>query len=440
MRLCDLKPAGVTGREFECSCGKTHKTPLSYADISSGAIEKLPLVMKKLGVNRAYLIADENTYEAAGKTARKLLENAGIGVTVHLLGVEDGFERPEPTEQTLGNLVMGYDAKCGAITGVGGGVVNDMGKLLSKLGHIPYIYIPTAPSMDGYVSDSSSVIYNGVKSSVPSKCPDALICDTDIIAKAPKKLVLAGIGDMAAKLVSICEWRISALVTGEYYCDQVADIMRKYCRLVLRNAEAAVNGDREAIKSIAEGLTLAGTAMTFAGVSRPASGVEHYYSHLWDMRCLFEKRQCELHGIQVGIGTVLSLRKYEKLKDIKPDPKKAADAAKNFDRKKWESGVREYFGPSADTIIKLEDKEGKYDPEKVLQRQKVIFENWDKILQIVGEELITAKQLEELFVKIGHPTRPEQIGENGETAFEHTGDIRDKYILSRLLYDIGERI
>ena len=401
-------------------------------------MRKLPDVIRALGAKNVYLTADENTMRAAGEAALSLLRESGVKATVHLLGIEEGFERPEPTEQTLGNLVMGYDKDCDIIAGVGGGVVNDMGKLLSKLGHIPYVYIPTAPSMDGYVSDSSSVIYNGVKSSVPSKCPDALICDTKILAKAPKKLILAGIGDMAAKLISICEWRIGALVTGEYYCEEVAEIMRKYCRLALSNAEAAVKGDPAAVRSIAEGLTLAGTAMTFAGVSRPASGVEHYYSHLWDMRCLLEKRQCELHGIQVGIGTLLALEKYEKLKDIKPDKRKAEKAALSFDRAEWERGVREYFGASADTIIKIEEREGKYSPEKVLARQKIIFDNWDEILRIAEDELIPAKKLRELFVKIGHPTSPEQIGEDGDSAFRHTGDIRDKYILSRLLYDIGE--
>ncbi|MBQ3869020.1 MAG: iron-containing alcohol dehydrogenase [Clostridia bacterium] len=440
MRLCDKSPADLIGKEFGCACGKIHKTPLSYVDISSGAIKKLPDVIKTHGGRNAYVIADENTLKAAGEYAVSLLDGGGICSVVHLLGVEEGFERPEPTEQTLGNLVMGYDKKCDIIVGVGGGVVNDMGKLLSKLGHIPYVYVPTAPSMDGYVSDSSSVIYNGVKSSVPSKCPDALVCDTDILAKAPKKLILAGIGDMAAKLISICEWRIGALVTGEYYCEEVAEIMRKYRRLVLDNAGAAVNGDKEAIKSIAEGLTLAGTAMTFAGVSRPASGVEHYYSHLWDMRCLCEKRQCELHGIQVGIGTLLALEKYEKLKYIKPDKKKAEKAALSFDRAEWERGVRDYFGSSADSIIKIEQREGKYSPEKVLARQKIIFGNWDRILQIVEEELIPARELCDLFIKIGHPTSAEEIGEDAETAFCHTGDIRDKYILSRLLYDIGESI
>ncbi len=439
MRLCELKPADTIGKEFECECGKTHKTPLKYADISADAIQKLPDVIKALGGTNAYLIADDNTMKAAGDAALSLLRKDGIKATAHLLGIEEGFERPEPTEQTLGNLVMGYDKNCDIIIGVGGGVVNDMGKLLSKLGHIPYVYIPTAPSMDGYVSDSSSVIYNGVKSSVPSKCPDALVCDTSILAKAPKKLILAGIGDMAAKLISVCEWRIGALVTGEYYCEEVAEIMRKYRRLVLDNAEAAVNGDEKAVRSIAEGLTLAGTAMTFAGVSRPASGVEHYYSHLWDMRCLAEKRQCELHGIQVGVGTLLALEKYEKLKEIKPDKNKAEKAALSFDRTAWERGVREYFGASADTVIKIEDREGKYSPGKVLARQKIIFDNWDKILQTVEEELIPAQQLRDLFIKIGHPTIAEEIGEDAETAFCHTGDIRDKYILSRLMYDIGER-
>lgn len=186
MRLCELKPADIIGKEFECKCGKTHKTPLEYADISAGAIKKLPDVIGMLGGTNAYLIADENTVKAAGDAALSLLQKNGIKATAHLLGIEEGFERPEPTEQTLGNLVMGYDKNCDIIVGVGGGVVNDMGKLLSKLGHIPYVYIPTAPSMDGYVSDSSSVIYNGVKSSVPSKCPDALVCDTEILAKLRK--------------------------------------------------------------------------------------------------------------------------------------------------------------------------------------------------------------------------------------------------------------
>ena len=60
---------------------------------------------------------------------------------------------------------------------------------------------------------------------------------------------------------------------------------------------------------------------------------------------------------------------------------------------------------------------------------------------MIDEELIPAEELIKLFKKIGHPTTPAEIGESEKSAalaFSHTSDIRDKYILSRLLFDIGE--
>lgn len=443
MRICEYTPKELVGRELECACGMTHKSTIKMIEVSDGAIYKLPSVVAQTGANSAFLVADENTYKAAGELAVKLLADNGVKSVVCLLKAEDGFERPEPTEAALGNIVMTYDKSCEAIVGVGGGVVNDLCKLASNLGHIPYIYVPTCPSMDGYTSDSASVIFNGVKSSVKCKCPDYLLCDTDIISKAPKKLLLSGIGDMSAKYVSICEWRISNLITGEPYCEEIAQMMRTYAKAATDNAEAAVKGDKKAVEAVINGLCLVGMAMTYAKSSRPASGVEHYYSHLWDMRCLEEHRQCELHGIQVGVGTVLTLQKYEKLKKIKPDRQKAVEHINSFDYEKWERGVREYFGSSADQIIKTEQREGKYDKEKHAKRLEIILNNWDEILKIIDEELIPAKTLSDLFKKIGHPTEPAEIGESDESAaaaFSHTSDIRDKYILSRLLFDIGETV
>lgn len=441
MRYCEMSLSELIGKSFDCACGKTHRATLKYANISRAAVNTLPGVVGKFGGKRVYLAADANTYAAAGKRAEELLKGAGYEVYAHIFGIPRGFDRPEPTEEMLGNFVMDYDGKCDIILGVGGGVINDICKLFSKASRLPYIYLPTAPSMDGYTSDSSSVIFNGIKSTVYSVCPDALVCDTDIISAAPKKLLLSGIGDMTAKLISICEWRIGHIVTGEYYCEEVAQMMRTFCRLARENAVEAVNGNPDATAKIIEGLALVGIAMAYAGTSRPASGVEHYYSHLWDMRALEAHRQSELHGIQVGVGTVLALKKYEKLPEIKPDREKALAHAAAFDKAEWERSVREYFGSSAEKIIAIENREGKYARENHAVRLERIINNWDEILRIVKEELVPAAEIESLFRQIGHPTTPEQIGEpsgSAEEAFRHTGDIRDKYILSRLLWDLGE--
>ncbi len=440
MRMFEYGPAEIVGRRFVCSCGKVHVSPVKRVTVRAGAINDLADAVRELGGSRVFMVADENTYKAAAERAKALLEDAGIDCAVRLLTTEPGFERPEPTERTLGNLIMSFPRGYDAVVGVGGGVVNDLCKLVATPGDLPYIYVPSCPSMDGYTSDSASVIYDGVKSSVACKCPDALIADTEIISKAPKKLLLAGIGDMIAKYVSICEWRISALINGEYYCNEVAQMMRTYRKAAFENAEAAANGDPAAVEAIINGLCLVGFAMTYAGCSRPASGVEHYFSHLWDMRCLEEHRQCELHGIQVGVGTLLSLRKYEKLRKMIPERKKAEEHIRAFDREKWEKDVRDYFGASADKIIAIEDKEGKYDAEKCLLRFDIIAAHREQILKIMDEELIPADELEALFEKIGHPVKPEDFGESAESAaaaFAHTSDIRDKYILSRLAFDLG---
>ena len=79
---------------------------------------------------------------------------------------------------------------------------------------------------------------------------------------------------------------------------------------------------------------MSGIAMSFAGVSRPASGIEHYFSHIWDMRALEFKTNQDLHGIQVGIGTILTLKIYEYLKGVQPDREKALEYVNQFDLKK----------------------------------------------------------------------------------------------------------
>lgn len=65
-----------------------------------------------------------------------------------------------------------------------------------------------------------------------------------------------------------------------------------------------MKGDKKAVTAVFEGLILCGAAMKFAGVSRPASGIEHYLSHIWDMRGVEFGTPVELHGIQCAVGTL----------------------------------------------------------------------------------------------------------------------------------------
>ena len=420
---------------YLCSCGKIHKAHLRDAVIEKNAVTRLPEYIKKYNGRRIFAVADENTRLAGASVFQILAENK-IPYTLHSVG----SGRAEPDEKAIGSITLHFDYTCDMILGVGTGVINDLCKILAKQTGLPYILVPTAPSMDGLASSTSSVIRDGLKVSVDSKCPEVIIADTEILRNSPQEMILAGFGDMLAKYVSVCEWRIGHIVTGEYYCEDVAEMMRSALRTIIANKDGLVNRDERSIIAVTEGLILSGIAADYAGVSRPASGVEHYYSHLWDMRHLEFDTPWSLHGIQCGIGTNLALRRYSQLLKITPDKETANENFASFDIDKRKVQLRDFLGSAAKPIIDGLSSSDRYNSEKHRERLDKIIQHWDEILNIIRTELPTHQQIEDMLKQLNAPYKPSDIGlpdEIEEQTFRLTADIRDKYILSTLLHDLG---
>ena len=419
-----------------CACGKMHCVDIDEILIGKGVVNKLPELVKKYGANKPFVLADKNTFAVAGDLVCKRLKDNGIDYVKYVFS----GDQLEPNEETVGSAVMHYDASCDLIIGIGSGVINDIGKILSNITGKKYIIVGTAPSMDGYASATSSMNMDGLKVSLNSRAADVIIGDTDILKTAPLHMLRSGIGDMLAKYVSIAEWRIAHLITGEYYCEQVADLIRKALDKCVSNAEDLMKREDKAIEAVFEGLVIGGIAMAYAGVSRPASGVEHYFSHIWDMRGLEFGTQVDLHGIQCAMGTWQAVRLYEKLKTVTPDEIKAKTYVYSFCYENWKSELRAFLGNSAETMIAQEARENKYDKSTHPARFSKITENWDSIIQILDEELPSTQKLDEILNTIGISKDLQTIGVDSQTAkmtFKATKDIRDKYVLSRLAWDLG---
>ncbi len=423
--------------EFVCgACGRVHRALIDGYLAESGAIRRLPELIASYGCRRAFVFADRNTYKAAGEAVCDILEQAGIQYSQYLF--EDAFV--EPDEVATDALLCHFDPTCDILVGVGSGVINDLGKILAHQVKKPYFIVATAPSMDGYASATSSVIRDGLKLSLSVVCPNRIIGDLDILKNAPERMLIAGLGDMLAKYVSIAEWRIGQMVTGEYYCETVADMVRKALAVCVSNREGLLKRDEAAVRAVMEGLVLSGVAMNYAEISRPASGVEHYFSHGWDMRALAYGTPCELHGIQCGIGTRYAVAIYEKLKSLTPDPEKACAYVADFDYERHADTLRTYLGKGAETMIALEERERKYDPSAHTQRLEKICGQWEDILAVICKELPTVAQMDGILDSIHAPKACEEIGipaEEWGLTFSVTKDIRDKYVASRLCFDLG---
>ncbi len=425
----------VFQKNLLCSCGKLHETAVDDVIVEKGAVNRLPELLERYGAVKPFILADGNTFAAASEQVCRILTSHDIPHTKYI------FEKsPEPDEYGVGSAVMHFDASCDIIIGVGSGVINDISKIVSNISGRPYIIVATAPSMDGYASGTSSMIMDGLKVSLQSACANVILGDIDILKQAPLHMLKSGLGDMLAKYVSICEWRIAHTILGEYYCEQIADMVRNALKKCIENAEGLLKREDEAVKAVFEGLVLGGVAMSYAGVSRPASGMEHYISHIWEMRALETGDSVELHGIQCAVGTLMTAKLYEQLVKITPDKEKSLAYAASFDYKQWSQELLTFLGKGAETMIALEEKERKYDVTLHAERLDRILANWDTILTIIKEELPSAAEIERILVSIQAPKTPEEIGAETDKlkiTLLATKDIRDKYVLSRLLWDLG---
>ena len=123
-----------------------------------------------------------------------------------------------------------------------------------------------------------------------------------------------------------------------------------------------------------------------------------------------------------------------------PNEEKALSYVKAFDQKKNELELKNFLGKGAETLIEQDKKERKADAKKHEERIKIICSKWQEILAIIREELISSKSLIALMDKLKMPKTCEDLGIDKSTlrqTFFTTKEIRDKYVLSRLCWDLG---
>jgi glycerol-1-phosphate dehydrogenase [NAD(P)+] len=203
------------------------------------------------------------------------------------------------------------------ILSVGSGSVNDICRVAAFRLNKEFAIFGTAPSMDGFASDTAPIIENNFKSTWQAKQPEIILADTEILARAPAELKAAGFGDMVAKYIGVLEWRFVHMLVDEYYCPAIADMTMDAVRKMISLCDRVQGEDPEAAGAIMEALVLSGLAMKLAKSSRPASGAEHTVSHYLECYKLTRGIWPEFHGKKVGVATVHINRMYHRLAQVK---------------------------------------------------------------------------------------------------------------------------
>ncbi len=404
-----------------CSCGKHHVCDIEAIYIEKDAIRHLPELCGSY--QSILLVADENTFAAAGEQVCAVL-----GDKADKRVIFSGSKILIPDEVAIEAVqasLVGVDL----IVGIGSGVIQDLCKCVAHFAGLPYMIVATAPSMDGYASSGAAMILKGMKETVPAGLPRAIIADVDVLKDAPFDMIQAGYGDVIGKFSALCDWELSRIVTGEYFCQYIYDTTYQMIEKVLSTAKGLVLREEASIKALTEALMVVGVMMSFAGSSRPASGSEHHLSHFFEIVGIVKNESYFPHGIDVAYSTVVTTEIREKLLGATfPQKQFCPDAGS------YQSTMKQIYGPVAEACIALQQKVGHYsvDRSAVYKEKeaeiKKVFEKTPKAEDIKAMLAVVGLEMGEFYKTYG----TEKI----EIAKLYAKDLKDRYTVLWMYYDL----
>lgn len=399
-----------------CKCGRKHQIEVKEILIEEGAVEKLEEAMSD-GFLKEYisplLICDTNTFKATEEIMEGIYDRCQV-LTLEARGLHADNRAVEIVENNM-------DQDIDLILAVGSGTVHDISRYIAFHYRIPFISVPTAASVDGFVSNVAAMTWHGLKKTMPAAAPLAVFADSRIFAHAPARLNASGVSDLMGKYVCLADWKISHLLTGEYYCETIAEMEEKALRTVRSCLRSIGSGDEESCEKLMYALILSGLAMQMVGNSRPASGAEHHLSHLWEMEVINPHLDA-LHGEKVSVGTMLVLKEYKKIS-------RAISEDRCF--------VKPYEGPEMELLESSFGRKGllqgileENSPEPLLEVEPArLRQNLGKIKDIL-EDLPGEEEMAHMLDKAGCKKSVEDIG-LGEEIIPRSLDLAP-YVRRRL--------
>ncbi len=399
--------------------------------LEAGAMRHAPEILRKHwgSAPKAWIVADDNTWRAAGEKLNGILKAAGITCCEPYLF--PGSPTLHATTGHVDELLAVFPEECVPVA-VGGGTVNDLVKRASGVKGVRYCCVPTAPSVDGYTSYGAALNVDGLKKTLPCPAPLAIVADTETLANAPGDMFAAGYADLMAKIPAGADWILADRLGLHPIRQDVWELVQVPLRDNL--------SDPTDVTRVFMGLAATGYAMQLCRDSRPASGAEHLMSHVWEMEDLRFNGESVSHGFKVSLGTVVSTALFEKLFSLSVDEARRF-AEPGLCRAAREAEVdallmRGCYGAEAKEIAMSKFLEG----DALRERREQLYDSWEFLREATRRQLFPLAELRKKLEAAHCPVLPAQIGLpagqflHGVAAAQL---IRTRYTVLDAVYELG---
>lgn len=222
-----------------------------------------------------------------------------------------GMDCSENSLESLREAVASHEADF--IIGVGGGKALDAAKLVAAQHRLPIVTVPTSAAtcaawtaLSNVYSDEGAFLYDV---SLP-RCPDLLVLDYELVQTAPRRTLVAGIGDALAK------WYEASVSSG--HSDQTLIISAVQQARVLRDIlfqkslEAVEQPGSKTWQEVVDASVLMAGVIGGLGGAQCRTVAAHAVHN--GLTHLLESHDT-LHGEKVAYGILVQLRLEEMMQD-----------------------------------------------------------------------------------------------------------------------------
>ena len=415
-----------------------------FLKIGENILSEIPAIFKEqFPGKKAVIVADKNTFKVAGEEVQNYMKEAGLLAAEALVLDDPDLYADYRFVQKIIEFLKPIDAIAVA---VGSGVINDITKRANFELERPYMCVATAASMDGYSAYGASITKDGAKMTMTCPAPQAIVADLAVICKAPPIMTASGYADLYAKVPAGADWILADALGVEAMDDESWHIVQDGLEGALKDTEGAKAGKIEAIEPLTEGLMLGGFAIQSLRSSRPASGAEHQFSHLWDMEHhtfkgemakkfgLYKDQdeQAPSHGFKVGIGLLTITALYERMFETAIDQLDVEKAVSQWPSlEEQEAEVRKMFKGTDIEDFAVKQISDKYISKEELAKQlTTLKENWPKIKEDLRKQIIPYEVTKKRLKEVGAPVECEEIGisrERLKESFYRAQKIRNRF-------------
>jgi glycerol-1-phosphate dehydrogenase [NAD(P)+] len=422
-----------------CDCGTTHHIDTRSVLVAPGALaDSADLLAANYGSGvRLWVLSDENTEAAAGERWK-----SGVRAARVWSRVLPGQPRPVPAAELVEELAAEVRTVAPhLLVAVGSGVISDLVKSISLASDIPNWCVATAASVDAYSSSTSALDINDFHTSLPARISQAIICDLDVIAGAPREMFLAGLGDLLAKYLAYLDWNLARIVTGEHYCPLISSTALESARSALSAARKLREDPAEAVRTLTDAALSSGFAMQAMRTSRSAASVEHTMAHFWETANAVRNERLDLHGILAGAASRIVMYAYRalyaRLDGFEPD---VAGRLRAYDQEPpWQETVEAGLLPFIEKVREVMAGR-RFDRDMLAQRLRSFDAGRAEILRLAGSVLdelaVGVRTLEDM----GYPFSPNELGigeDHVQLPLRNARLLRQRYTGCDLAYELG---